>query len=71
VPANPARRGEMGVKLNLKVFFGYRRTGVPPGLKIRVIGTVVWSSAVSSAVLLSQPGKGKAVTGRACSDQKK
>ena len=57
----------MGVKLNLKVFFGYRRTGVPPGLKIRVIGTVVWSSAV----LLSQPGKGKAVTGRACSDQKK
>ena len=43
----------MGVKLNLKEFLAAL---VPPGLKARVIGTAIWSSAV----LLSQPGKSKA-----------
>ena len=50
----------MGVKLNLKGFSGCPRAGVPPGLEIRVIETAIWSSAV----LLSQPGKSKAVRRR-------
>ena len=57
VLANPAIRGEMGVKLNLKGFSGCPRAGVSPGLTVRVIGTAIWGSAV----LLSQPGKSKAV----------
>ena len=51
----------MGVKLNLKsVFTLPSRTGVPPDLKVRVIGTALWSSAI----LVSKPRKSKAVRRR-------
>jgi hypothetical protein len=45
----------MGVKLNLKEFLAAHAPVCQPGLKVRVIGTAIWSSAV----LLSQPAKSK------------
>ena len=50
----------MGVNLNLKSIFGCPRAGVLPGPKVRVIGTAIWSSAV----LVSQRRKSKAVRRR-------
>ena len=50
----------MGVKLNLKEFLAARAPVCQPGLKVRVIGTAIWSSAV----LPSQPGQRKAVRRR-------
>jgi hypothetical protein len=49
-----------GCQIKFERIFGRPCAAVSPGFRVRVIGTAIWSSAV----LLSQPGKSKAVRRR-------